>query len=472
MAAEGPVTGTPPVPDAVAGWLETWLHPDYWTDWVSDLVEDGHFNVPWPTDPIRPELFFVDAPVADDDGYVSALPVDHVDLSDFHYEFDGETKTMRQFLRTTRTDVVVFVHDGTVVGEWYANGYSPEIRHQPWSITKTFVAAVVGIAFHDGLFPSLHDPVEVHLPDLAGTAWEGVTIENLLQMETGVHWDEETPVLALNTQWQQWFQIGFDLYSDGAIGQTRNEYIASLPSAGDEPGTVFHYNSAATQVLAWLLETLHDKPFNQILSEQLWIPMGAEGDAVMTSDRVGDVIASHGLFARPHDFARFGELLRHRGRTPEGHQVVPSAWVDAMITMTDDSEGWYGYQTWATRTAGDDAYSAWGFEGQQITVVPSGCLTAVRLSHALGADGWGGDDPLDPDAWSFTIEDNSEEWFTVVAAMDAELGGCRATGQVEGGVPTPLAAPADKAPLPATGGGSLIGLLSALMLAARRRRMA
>lgn len=476
-AQEGPVVGTPPVEDAAAGWVDTWLHEDYWTSYLQEALVEGHFNAPYPTDPVKPEAYLDNVPVADGD-YVSALPVEHRDLSGLTYQWHGQTRTIEQFVRATRTDGIVLVVDGTVIGEWYANGYDADVRHQPWSVTKTFVGAVVGIALDQGLIDSLQDPIDGYLPELAGTAWEGVTVENLLQMESGVHWDEGTPVLVVNTQVEQWAELALDLYTDGQLGMTRNEFLASLPPAYEQ-GTEFRYNSGNTQVLAWLTEVLYEQTFNEVLSTQLWQPMGADGDAVMTADRVGDVVASHGLFARPHDFARFGELLRNQGRTPEGHQVVPASWVEAMTDMTEVSDGQYGYQTWAHPIAGDGAFSASGFQGQKITVVPDACLTGVRLSHALGADVRDGE-ATDPDAHGFRVESFSEEWQTLLAAVAEEFGGCPDAG-VAGdttvpGAPgdTPAAdrpaTPAASRSLPATGGGLALAGLAVTGLAATLRR--
>jgi CubicO group peptidase (beta-lactamase class C family) len=487
---DGPVVGMPPPSDAVAGWVATWLDPDFWSAYVRQAILDGHVNLPYPTDPVKPEAYLPNVPVPPG-AHTSALPVEPVGLSGLTYEWQGETKTVEQFLTTTRTDVVVLAVDGTVVGEWYRNGYAPDVRHQPWSVTKTFVAAVVGVAHGEGRIGSLDDPIESYIDELAGTAWEGVTIEQLLQMESGVHWDEDTPVLAINTQVEQWRDLALDLHTDGQLGATRNEFLAALP-ASYEPGTRFRYNSGNTQVLAWLTEVLYDQPFQDVLAEKLWQPMGAAGDAVLTADRVGGVIASHGLFARPHDFVRFGELLRNGGRTPEGRQVVPESWVDAMVTMTDTSGGRYGYQTWAHPTAGDGAYSASGFQGQKITVVPDACVTGVRLSHALGARVRDGE-VTDPDAYGFGTEFFSEEWQTLLRAFAEEHGGCSrtpaevvdrtddASGDSEGpeGSGTPSSdgpgAPAPGRALPATGGGApvagllLLGAAGLLCRPARRR---
>lgn len=416
VADDGPVVGTPPLVQALPGWLQGWTDPDYWTSYVHDAV-NGHVNVPYPVDPIKPEAYLPNVPVRDG-RYVASLPVRHHDLSDVRYSYGGQTKTIRQFVRTTRTDQVVLVHDGVVVGEFFANGFTADTRHQAWSVTKTFVAALVGIAKHDGLVRSLRDPIERYIPDLRGTEWAGVSIRNLLQMESGVHWDEDTPVLAVNTQVEQWRDLALDLSTGGAAGKTRNEFLATLPSMGYEPGTRFRYNSGNTQVLAWMLERVYGRTFEKVLQRELWRPMGAEDDAVMTSDRVGSVVASHGLFARPLDFARFGELLRTNGRTSDGRRVLPRRWVRAMTTMTKVSRGKYGLQTWAHPVAAPDAYSASGFQGQKITVLPSDCLTAVRMSHAFGADLRDG----------VSTEFYSEEWQTMLRAVADELGGCPRRG--------------------------------------------
>lgn len=475
-AEDGPVVGIPPIEDAVSGWVDNWMDPDFWSSYVYDAALNGNLNLPYPNDPVKPEAYLPNVPVADGD-YVSALPVKHLDLSKITYTFEGQTKTIEQFVRTTRTDQVVVVKNGTVIGEFYAGGYSADVRHQAWSVTKTFIAAVVGIAHHEGLVKSLQDPIERYIRELAGTEWEGVSIENILQMESGVHWDEGTPVLAINTQVEQWRDLALDLYTDGAIGKTRNEFLATLPTMNYEPGTKFSYNSGNTQVLAWMTERLYGKTFEQILSDKLWKPMGAEHDAVMTADRVGGVIASHGLFARPHDFARFGELLRNGGRTPDGKQIVPAKWVKAMTTMTTVSKGAYGLQTWAHPIAAPDAYSASGFQGQKITVLPSSCLTAVRTSHALGADIRDGE-ITDPNAYGFDTQFYAAEWQTMLRAIAGAVGGCAqptSIGHPPVGAPVPPLK-GGSAELPATGGTpallafSLLAVSAALLRARAAQR--
>jgi CubicO group peptidase (beta-lactamase class C family) len=407
-----PLVGVPGVEELARGRAEVMMDPAFWSQVVGNLLVSRTIVLPKPIDLVKPEMYLPTVPVANG-GKVWPLPRDVIDLQKITYEWQGRRKTLRDYMRSTESDAIAFVHNGTVVGDLYANGWSADVRHQPWSVTKSFISATIGVAVDEGRVRSVAEPIEDYIPELRGTAWEGTTIENLLQMESGVHWDEGTPVLAVNTQVQQWIQAALDLYTNGAIGQGRNEFLKSLPRVAPQ-GTKFSYNSGNTQVLAWLAETVYGKPFAEIVSEKLWIPTGMAGDARMMTDRVGDAIASQGLYSRIFDLARFGELFRNGGRTPDGRQVVSERWVRQSTTMTDLSKFDYAYQWWHGPTP--DSFEASGFQGQKISVSPANCLTGVRLGHTLGADISNG----------FAVEMGAKEWETVYRAVVARLGGCRA----------------------------------------------
>jgi len=416
-----PLLGVPAITELVQGRAEVTLDPAFWTQVVRNAIVDHTVVLPVPVDAVKPEQALPTAPVATGPK-PSPLPRRTVDLDGVSYQWQGRAKTVRQYVTSTETDIAAFVHRGRIVDDLYANGWDAETRHQPWSVTKSFVSALVGIAVEQRRVRSIEDPIERYVPDLRGTAWTGTTIRNLLEMESGVHWDEGTPVLAQNTQVQQWIQHALDLYTDGAAGQTRNEFLAALPREAPQ-GTKFSYNSGNTQVLAWMLEKVYGKPFNRIISEQLWAPAGMAGDARVMTDRVGDAIASQGLYSRVFDLARFGELFRNGGRTPAGRQVVPERWVRASTTMSKVSGGVYAFQWWAGGLP--RSFEAVGFQGQRITVAPDRCLTGVRLSHTLGGDLRPTDgDPADPASYGFEIVDGGAEWNAVVRAVTKRLGGC------------------------------------------------
>lgn len=418
---DGPITALPPPQDLVLDRMNVWLNPTYWSTWVREALVNGNVQIPAPTDIVRPEIWTPNVTV-EPGSYISSLPLAIEDLSGLTYTWDGAEKSLLDFMHTTETDMVQFAVNGEVIGALYNNGYQEHTRHQPWSVTKTFIAATVGIAYDQGLVRDLQQPIEDYIPELVGTAWEGVTIENILQMESGVHWDEDTPVLAQNTQVQQWIDVLLDNATNGALGQTRNEFLMSLPKVYEQ-GTEFRYNSGNTQVLAWMLENIYGRPYNEVISELLWKPMGAYGDARMIADREGSVIASQGLYARGYDFVRFGELLRNKGVNTDGRRVISQEWIDKLTQMTEVSGGGYAYQTWDSDVS-PDAYKASGFQGQKMTVVPSACTTAVRMSHSFGLDYREGDDPLDPNAYGFSTNFSSDEWVAVVQAVVAQRGGC------------------------------------------------
>jgi CubicO group peptidase (beta-lactamase class C family) len=319
--------------------------------------------------------------VVESDPEATPLPERRVDLSGVTYEVNGETRTIEQYMKDGATNAIGFMHDGEFVFDAYQNGFRPETRHQFWSATKSVTTALVGIAMEDGLLESVHDPIERYIPEAAGTAWEGTTLEDLLQMESGIYW-VDVPV----HQPEELVLMGIDFHTNGLYGMTRDDYLLQLTRVSPA-GEQHRYNSADTQMLAWLIERVYGESYSKILSEKIWQPAGMESDALIMVDRVGHAFASMGLFATVKDAARFGELFRNGGRNLEGEQVVPEAWVEA---STDYSEtgGPRGYQ-WAPWSHG---YSAVGYGHQRIGVAPELDLVSVRF----------GNDPVDtvaPKEW-------------------------------------------------------------------------
>jgi hypothetical protein len=198
-----PFFNVPAPGDLLSGRTDVMLDPNYWVAIVSNLLRSGSIVLPTPIDVVAPNAFLPTSRIANGPT-ASALPRQDRDLSTVSYEWQGARKSIREFMRTTESDVVAFVHQGRIIADFYENGWSADVRHQPWSVTKSFISALVGIAIEDGKVRSVEDPIDAYIAELRGTAWQGVTIRNLLEMESGVHWDEDTPVLAVNTQVQQW----------------------------------------------------------------------------------------------------------------------------------------------------------------------------------------------------------------------------------------------------------------------------
>lgn len=316
------------------------------------------------------------------DPKATPLPTRTVDLRGVRYRVNGQTRSLDDYLADGATNAVAFLHDGALVHDAYRNGFTPDTRHHFWSATKSVTTALVGIAVADGRVESIHDPIDKYLPEAAGTAWEGTTVEDLLQMESGIYW-VDVPV----HQPEQLVAMGLDFHTNGLLGLTRDEYLLRLTRVA-EAGEHYRYNSADAQMLAWLLERVYDRPYAEILSEELWQPAGMEDDALIMVDREGHAFASMGLFATARDAARFGELFRNGGRNLRGEQVVPEAWVRASADHSEATGGPRGYM-WPEWSHG---YTAAGFGHQRITVAPELGMVGVRF----------GSDPVDsiaPEEW-------------------------------------------------------------------------
>lgn len=301
------------------------------------------------------------------------------DLSMVTYEYDGRQRSVAEFMVDRETDGIVFIKDGQLVFEAYANGFDRFTLHHCWSSTKAYVSTLIGNAIHIGLIDSVADPIERYLPASAGSGWEGTTLQQLLRMESGVAWDEHTSHLFRNSQFAQWQRLTLDYLTSGRIGRTRDEYLLSLPRT-EPAGSRFNYNSANTQMLAWILEEVHSRPFAQVLSNQLWKPLGCEQDGAIYTDRLGAAPASMGLYATPRDFARLGQLMLAGGVSATGERLVSTDWIQQATSFSTLSKGQYGYQWWEN---GPElkGYTASGFTGNVISVAPELNMVGVRTAH-------------------------------------------------------------------------------------------
>jgi CubicO group peptidase (beta-lactamase class C family) len=345
--------------------------------------------------------------VVESDPQATPLPERRVDLSGVTYEINGHTRTVEQYMADGATNAIAFMHDGEYIYDAYQNGFTEETRHQFWSMTKSVTTALVGIAVEEGLVDSIHDPIEKYIPDAAGSAWEGTTVEDILQMESGIYW-VDVPV----HQPEELILMGMDFHTNGLYGMTRDEYLVQLTRVSS-PGEHYRYNSADTQMLTWMLENVYDESYSKILSEKIWQPAGMEDDALIMVDREGHAFASMGLFATAKDAVRFGELYRNGGRNLDGEQVVPEAWVEASWDYSDETGGPRGYM-WPQWSHGSFAA---GYGHQRISVAPDLEMVGLRF----------GNDPVD------TIAPKEFEAMYLAVADALGAGGADGPGNGKGG---------------------------------------
>ncbi|ORE87289.1 hypothetical protein ATO7_09617 [Oceanococcus atlanticus] len=326
------------------------------------------------------------------------LPAAPVDLSQLTYEINGRTRSVAEYMKSGSTNAIAFMHNGQFIYEDYQNGFNDNTRAHMWSVTKSVTTALVGIAVAEGLVDSIYDPITKYIPDASGTVWEGVSVEDLLQMESGTYW-VDVPV----HQPEQLVLMGADFHSNGLYGMTRDEYLLRLTRVSPT-GDHYRYNSGDAQMLAWLLENVYARPYAEILAEKIWQPAGMQDDALVMIDRLGNTFASMGLMATPRDMLRFGEIFRNGGRSIDGKQIVPEAWVAASHNYDKDNGGGprgYMWPHWGGVESGN--YTAAGYGHQRVSVAPSLNMVGVRF----------GNDPVDTIA--------PAEWEAVLTAVGQYL---------------------------------------------------
>ncbi|MDB2447673.1 beta-lactamase family protein [Gammaproteobacteria bacterium] len=293
--------------------------------------------------------------------------------------FDGEQRLLSKELEHYKTDGLIVLHNGNLLYENYWNNNSANSKHIAFSVTKSFVSALVGIALDEGLIDNIEDPITKYLPDFNGTGYEGVRIKDILQMSSGVDFNEDyaDPKSDIN-------RFG----RATARGSSFRDFAKSL-ERGREPGTYHHYVSIDTQVLGFLLAEVTGMPLKEYLYKKIWNKIGMEDDAFFIVDNNGVEMALGGLNATLRDYAKFGELYLNRGKW-NGEQVVPASWVDASHTTDGphlkpgeselSSSPWgYGLQWWVPGFPDTD-YTASGVYNQYIYIDPLTNIVIAKTS--------------------------------------------------------------------------------------------
>lgn len=359
---------------------------------------DGEFSILLLPMDATTVIVILPTQVVEADPTASALPEAYVDLSQITYEINGRTRTVDDFMNSGTTNAIAFMHKGQFIYSDYQNGFNPNTRAHMWSVTKSVTTALTGIAVNEGLIDSIYDPITKYLPETVGTVWEGVSIEDLLQMESGTYW-VDVPV----HQPEQLVLMGMDFHTNGLYGMTRDDYLLRLTRVSPT-GDHYRYNSGDAQMLAWLLEHLYERPYAEVLSEKIWRPAGMQDEALVMIDRVGNTFASMGLMATPRDMLRFGEIFRNGGRSLDGRQIVPEAWVEASHNYDKATGGGprgYMWPHWGGVESGN--YTAAGYGHQRVSVAPSLNTVGVRF----------GNDPVESAA--------PKEWDALLTAVGEYL---------------------------------------------------
>ncbi|MBL4631055.1 MAG: serine hydrolase [Paraglaciecola sp.] len=301
------------------------------------------------------------------------------------FEYDHNLVSTKGFIEASQTTGLLVLKDGKIVYENYWLGHGQGKQHISFSMAKSFVSALMGIAIEEGFITSIEQAVTDYVPELVGSGYDGVSIKNVLQMSSGVAFNEDYGD----------FNSDINRFSRAtAFGTSLDDFSASLVRE-KEPGTYHHYVSIDTQVLGMVLTRATGKSLSHYLSEKIWQPLGMEDQAYWLTDDDGMELALGGLNVSLRDYAKLGWLYLNQGawtdKQGNTQQIVPRQWVIDSITAdaphlvagennpASSSSFGYGYQWWLPLGA-EDEFSAQGIYNQYIYIDPDQKLVIVKNS--------------------------------------------------------------------------------------------
>lgn len=320
------------------------------------------------------------------------------------FEVGGARIDLADFMARRRTAGFLILKDGEIALELYGMGSGPQSRWTSFSTAKSMTATLVGAARHAGAIGSLDDPCDLHLPQLRGSAYEGVTVRNVLRMCSGVAWNEGAQ------------SDGDDVRRLGrAMGSRRQgailDLMRTLPRVQPQ-GSLFNYSTGESFILGAVVAAATGRPLADYFAETVWGPAGMEADACwQLESEDGLELGGMGVSARLRDVGRFGLLMLEDGQAFDGRRVLPRGWRDlagqpdssttAFGRLMPGSPAGYGYHWWALPGApyADGLHAgaclALGAFGQRIYVNPTERVVVVIQSA------WR--QPSDPDAEAETV---------------------------------------------------------------------
>ena len=299
------------------------------------------------------------------------------------YQYKGETKDLVESLGETWTTGLIVLRAGKIVFEEYYRGNTEASRTISWSVAKSFVSALVGIAVNEGHITDIQEPVTDYVPFLHGTGYDGVPIKDVLQMSSGIRFNEDYG----------------DFFSDInrmgraiAFKTSLDDFVSSLKRERT-PGTYNHYVSMDTQVLGMVLREATGQTLTSYLERKIWQKIGMESNAYWLTDSRGMELAFGGLNAVLRDYARFGMLYLNEGAW-NGEQIIPREWVQESVTPDaphlqpgdNPASSWvlgYGFQWWIPQEPEGD-FLAIGIYNQFIYVHPKHKVVIAKSSAYPG----------------------------------------------------------------------------------------
>ncbi|MGF1728700.1 serine hydrolase domain-containing protein [Photobacterium kasasachensis] len=299
-----------------------------------------------------------------------------------HFTYNDKSVDMQNWIeRSSTTALVVLKGDSITFEEYYQDTNEFDLRIS-WSMAKSFLSAIFGIAIEEGHISDLNQPVTDYVPSLIGSGYEGVSIKNVLQMSSGIYFNEDYG----------------DFFSDinrmgrlMALGGSFDEFAASLTRSRQQ-GTYLSYVSMDTHVIGMVLRAATGKPIEEYFNDKLWSKLHTEREAIFITDSTGEPMVLGGLNLISRDYLRMGKLYRDHGQL-DNQQIIPSQWIEQSITpdaphlmpgkRENSNTHWgYGYQWWIPENVNQE-FLAIGIYGQYIYINRLADVVIVKNSADL-----------------------------------------------------------------------------------------
>lgn len=304
---------------------------------------------------------------------------EHHRLLPTYFAYNDRYVDTGRWLKETNTTAMIVLKGNDISYEEYFLGTGEFDYRISWSVAKSFLSAVFGVAVEEGLIADLNYPVTDYVPDLVGSGYEGVSIKNILQMSSGIYFNED---------YSDFFS---DINRMGrilALGGSFDEFASTLTRFRDQ-GTYMHYVSMDTHVLGMVLRAATGREFVDYFHEKLWSKLKTEGDAIFITDSMGEPMVLGGLNLITRDYLRLGKLYRDNGRL-DGEQIIPEQWIETSITPDEPhlmpgprdsakTHFGYGYQWWIPEHS-DEEFMAIGIYGQYIYINRKADVVIVKNS--------------------------------------------------------------------------------------------
>ena len=323
------------------------------------------------------------------------------EFTDLH----GRTLPFDALFEANYADGVVVVQGSRLLHENYFNGFNAHAQHVWFSMTKSLASTAFGLLVEQNKVDLQASPVK-YIPELAGSGFERVTIQQVLDHATAIDFkenytDENSDFLrfyapALN---MAWVPGAADVQPGDADIYGVHDFLVKFikPDPAQQPGAAFDYNSSNADLLGWLIARISGQTFQDYVQQNIWARLGAEHDAFIAVDRAYMPVVTGGMNTTTRDAARFGMMVRDRGKFA-GEQVIPAAWIDASLDISEQvranmaanpkygDDPWVAYHNmWWVLDEVAGEYCAVGVHGQVIYINRSADTVMVWFSSQAGA---------------------------------------------------------------------------------------